>query len=62
MEPKNLKITLVKSKICTLDHHRGTLRSLGLRKIRQSVIRQDSPELRGMLRTVDFMIEVEEVK
>lgn len=62
METKSFKITWVKSEICTKAEHRGTIRALGLRKLHQSVIQQDSPQLRGMIRAVDFMIVVEEVK
>ncbi len=59
---KNLKITWVKSEICTKAHHRGTIRALGLKRLRHSVVKKDSPQLRGMIRTVDFLLKVEEVK
>jgi large subunit ribosomal protein L30 len=59
---KHLKITLTKSTICTKDHHRGTIRALGLRRLNETVIKKDSPELRGMIRAVDFLLRVEEVK
>jgi large subunit ribosomal protein L30 len=56
-----LQITQVRSTIGTRDDHKGTLRALGLRRIGQSTVREDSPELRGMLRKVSFLVRVEEV-
>ncbi|GLY63532.1 50S ribosomal protein L30 [Amycolatopsis taiwanensis] len=56
-----LKITQVRSKIGTKQNHRDTLRTLGLRKIRQSVVREDTPVVRGLVHTVRHLVEVEEV-
>lgn len=56
-----LKITQVRSKIGTKQNHRDTLRTLGLRKIRQSVVREDTPVVRGLIHTVRHLVEVEEV-
>lgn len=56
-----LKVTQVRSTIGTKQNHRATLRTLGLRKIRQSVVRDDSPQLRGLIHTVRHLVEVEEV-
>ena len=58
---KTLKITLIKSPISTQPRHRGTVRALGLRRIRHSVIREDSPQLQGMIRAIAFLLHVEEV-
>ena len=55
-----LKVTQVKSKIGGNSTQRGTLRSLGLRKIGHSVERPDSPQLRGMLHKVRHLVEVSE--
>jgi large subunit ribosomal protein L30 len=41
--------------------HRETLRSLGLHRIGDSVVKQDRPEFRGMVRTVAHLVTVEEV-
>ena len=64
-EPKadgsKLKITQVKSRIGTRQNQRDTLRTLGLRKIGQSTVRDDRPEIRGMIRTVAHLVTVEEV-
>lgn len=57
-----LKITQVKSKIGTRQSHRHTLRTLGLRKIRQSVVREDTPDVRGLVHKVRYLVTVEEVK
>ncbi len=57
-----LKITQVKSTIGGKVNQRETLRSLGLRKIGQSVTRQDDDVTRGMIRTVAHLVTVEEVK
>lgn len=57
-----LKITQVKSRIGTKQNQRNTLRSLGLRKIRQSVERPDDSQTRGYIQTVRHLVTVEEVQ
>ncbi len=54
-----LKITLKKSTNNRLTKHRRTLEALGLKKIGQSVEHEDTPSLRGQLRQVDYLVEVE---
>ncbi len=56
-----LKITQTRSTIGSLRNQRETLRSLGLRKIRQSVVKEDSSQVRGMIATVRHLVAVEEV-
>ena len=56
-----LIVTQVRSSIGTLANQRATLRSLGLRKIRQTVERPDTPQIRGMIHTVRHLVTVEEV-
>ncbi len=56
-----LKVTQVKSEIGGIQAHRETLRSLGLKKIRDVVVKEDSPQLRGMVRAVRHLVTVEEV-
>jgi large subunit ribosomal protein L30 len=58
---KTLKITLVKSTIGEKPKVRATVESLGLRKIRQSVERPDTPDVRGMVFRANHLLEVEEV-
>ena len=56
-----LKITLLKSPIGCLQRHKDTVRALGLRKIRQTVIRPDNAQMRGMVFAIQHMVRVEEV-
>ena len=56
----NLKIKLVKSLNGRLEKHIATAESLGLRKIGQSVIREDNSVTRGMILTVRHLVTVEE--
>ncbi|KAB8167206.1 MULTISPECIES: 50S ribosomal protein L30 [Streptomyces] len=56
-----LKITQVRSRIGTKQNHRETLRSLGLRRINDVVVKEDRPEIRGMANTVRHLVTVEEV-
>jgi len=56
-----LKITQVKSKIGGKENQRQTLRSLGLRKLNDTVVKEDRPEIRGMVNTVSHLVTVEEV-
>ena len=56
-----LKVTQIKSRIGTKQNHRESLRTLGLRKIRQSVVREDTPQVRGLIHTVRHLVTVEEV-
>ena len=53
-----IKIKLVKSKIGALEGHKRTVEALGLRKIGQIVEKEDTPQIRGMIAKVDFMVEV----
>ncbi|MGE5174452.1 MAG: 50S ribosomal protein L30 [Betaproteobacteria bacterium] len=61
-EAKQLKITLVKSGIARPGKHKVVLIGLGLKKLHKSVVRQDTPEIRGMINKVSHLIQVEEVK
>ena len=56
-----LKVTQVKSTIGSKPKTRGTMRALGLRGIGQSNTLPDRPEIRGMLRRVPHLVNVEEV-
>lgn len=57
-----LKVTQVKSTIGEKPAARETVRSLGLKRIGDTVIKEDKPEIRGMVRSVKHLIMVEEVK
>ena len=58
-QPTQLKITQVRGTIGTRWKQRESLRTLGLRKIRQSVIREDNAQTRGLVKTVRHLVEVE---
>jgi large subunit ribosomal protein L30 len=58
---KQLKVTQIKSKISEKQNQRDTLRSLGLRRIGASVIREDNLQNRGYVRTVAHLVKVEEI-
>ncbi len=57
---KSLRITLVRSPIGQKPKTRAGVETLGLRKIRQSVERPDTPDVRGLLARVDHLVEIEE--
>lgn len=56
-----LSITQTRSTIGCKHNQRQTLRTLGLHKIRQSVVREDSAQVRGMINAVRHLVTVEEV-
>ena len=57
-----LKVTQTRSVIGAKDNQRQTLRSLGLKRIHDTVVKEDRPEIRGMVATVTHMVKVEEVE
>jgi large subunit ribosomal protein L30 len=56
-----LKITLVKSMIGRPEKHRQVLRGLGLKKVNRSVLRENTPAIRGMVNAVSHLVTAEEV-
>ena len=58
---KELKVTLVKSKHGRLKSHKACVAGLGLRKMHQTVTVIDTPENRGMINRISYMLSVEEV-
>lgn len=56
-----LKIIQVRGTIGARWNQRESLRTLGLRKIRQSVVREDNAQTRGLIKTVHHLVVVEEV-
>lgn len=61
MADKKINVTMVKSKIGRLQSHQACLKGLGLRKIRQSVEVIDTPENRGMINKISYMLKVKEI-
>ena len=56
-----LKITQTKSGIGNKQNQRQTLRTLGLKRMHDVVVKEDRPEIRGMVKTVTHLVSVEEV-
>ena len=57
---KELKVTLIKSKFGRLKSHKACVAGLGLRRMHQTVTVQDTPENRGMINRVSYLLSVEE--
>lgn len=55
-----IKIKLVRSPIGRIENHKRTVKALGLKKIGQIVEKQDTPQIRGMIKNVDYMVEIVE--
>lgn len=55
-----LKITQVRSALDRGAKQQGTIRALGIRRLGQSVVHEDRPEIRGMIRVVRHLVAVEE--
>jgi large subunit ribosomal protein L30 len=60
-ETKKLRITQTRSYIGRPQDQRQTLKALGLRRIRHTVVHNDTPQIRGMVTKVIHLIRVEEV-
>lgn len=61
MAQKQIKVTLVRSVIGTREDHRATVRGLGLRGVNSTRVLVDTPEVRGMIRKVNYLVTVSEV-
>lgn len=59
-EKKTIKVTQTKSVIGRTPKHVATVKGLGLRHIRHTVELEDTPSIRGMIKKVSYMVEVEE--
>ena len=57
-----LKVTQIRSKVANIPSQRETLRSVGLKRIGDVVVKEDRPEIRGMVYAVRHLVEVEEVE
>jgi large subunit ribosomal protein L30 len=58
---RKILITLIKSKIGIIPKHKLCLKGLGLSKINQSVTREDTPSVRGMITKINYLVKVEAV-
>ena len=61
MAEKQVKVTLVRSTIGCKKDHRDTVRGLGLRRINSTKVLKDTPEVRGMINKVDYLVTATEV-
>lgn len=59
MADKKVKVTLIKSVIGTKKDHRATVRGLGLRRLNSTRELEDTQEVRGMIRKVQYLLRVE---
>lgn len=57
-----LKVTQVRGLPGKIQRQRATVRALGLKRIRDSVVQEDTPEIRGMIAKVRHLVQVEEVE
>ena len=57
-----IKVSQVKSSIGGKQNQRDTLRSLGLKRVGDVAVKEDRPEIRGMVQTVTHLVTVEEVE
>jgi len=62
MAAKKLKVTLKRGLIGCTERVKNTVAALGLKKRSDSVIKDDTPEIRGMIRKVNHLVEVEEIE
>jgi large subunit ribosomal protein L30 len=58
-EVSTLKVTLVRSLIGRIEAHKASVRGLGLRRMHHTVEVQDTPEVRGMINAVSYLLKVE---
>ena len=59
MTDKKVKVTLIRSLIGTKESHRATVRGLGLRRMHSSSVLEDTPEVRGMINKVSYLLKCE---
>ena len=59
---KFLRITQVRSAIGRDFTQKGTVRALGLKRLNHTVVHRDTPQVRGMIRKIQHLVEVEEVE
>ncbi len=59
---KQIKVTLVRSPIGFQPKHRECVRGLGLKRMHQTVVLEDTPSIRGMVNKIDYMVRVDEAE
>jgi large subunit ribosomal protein L30 len=58
---KKLKVKQIRSAIGRLENQKRTIKALGLGKLQRTVVHEDHPNIRGMIKTVQHLVSVEEV-
>ena len=58
----HLKVTQIRSVIGSKQNHKRTVRALGLKRIRDSRVHEDTPQIRGMVHKVQHLVKAEEVE
>ena len=58
---KHIKVTLVRSPIGFQPKHRECVRGLGLKRLNQTVVLEDTPSVRGIVNRIEYMVRVENV-
>jgi large subunit ribosomal protein L30 len=58
---EKLKVTQIRSTIGRVEKQKETIRALGIKKLYQSVVHKDTPQIRGMIETVKHLVQVEEI-
>jgi len=61
MNNKQIKVTQIKSKFGRLAKHKACLIGLGIKRLNQCVIINDTPENRGMINRISYMIKIEDL-
>ena len=56
---KKISVTLVRSPAGTLPRHRECVRGLGLKRMNQCVVLEDTPSVRGMVNKIEYLVRVE---
>jgi large subunit ribosomal protein L30 len=57
-----VRVTQIRSAVDKGKKQRGTIRALGLKRLGHTVLHEDQPEIRGMIKAVEHLVETEEVK
>jgi large subunit ribosomal protein L30 len=60
MAKQQMKVTLVRSLIGRLKSHQACARGLGLRRMHHTVVVEDTPQNRGMINRIDYLLKVED--
>ncbi|GAB6139393.1 50S ribosomal protein L30 [Methylosoma difficile] len=61
MAATTLSVTMVKSKFGRLPRHQACLKGLGLKKMNQTIQVPNTPEFRGMINKISYMLKIEEI-